>query len=344
MVHRLHIVEDLTLTLVDLLQLPHGEVKLRLGGLVRLELQALRLIGMRLEVVISLPFQLRLVLLVLGAEALLVGVGKSSRAGPSRRLHLRLRHQAVGEELEDVVVVGQATGRRRDAKVAKGREEDVLRAQTQLVVVLVVGVAAVEHHRQHVLVVLNLGADGKGLVAKVAQAALQLLVDAVGVVVVALRAVIDHRHHVGVVALVVVVEGVEEEGEALPVVGRAEDRPLRVLDVGVPEGEAVGADAALAVDAEHQLHLPPVEGGLGAGPDLALLRAQRGRDADHLLAGDGRPGVLPEGHRAVLLRQVGALEGVLVLEAAVSRLHGVVSIRLALQQRRAAAEEDDEGG
>ncbi len=55
-------------------------------------------------------------------------------------------------------------------------------------------------------------------------------------VIIGLCPIVDHGHDVGVIVLVVVVEGVEEEAEALPEIRAPEHRPLHPTLLNVPEG------------------------------------------------------------------------------------------------------------
>ena len=77
--------------------------------------------------------------------------------------------------------------------------------------------------------------------------------------VIGFGAVVQHRHDVRIVVLVVVVERVEEDAEAVPLVRAAEDRTLEAFSRREPEGKAVGADAAAAGHSELNLNFPPVE-------------------------------------------------------------------------------------
>ena len=78
-------------------------------------------------------------------------------------------------------------------------------------------------------------------------------------VVVHLGAVVDHRHDVRVVVLVVVVERVEEDAETVPAIRASEDRALEALGRREPESQTVGADPASAGHPEVKFNLPPIE-------------------------------------------------------------------------------------
>ena len=108
--------------------------------------------------------------------------------------------------LENIVVISQTSGGSRHSEVSILWQHHILRADTQLEVLVVVGHPVMDEHGQGVLVVLDLGADGEGFVAEVPETARQLLRDAVILVVVDLAAVVGHGGDVGVVVLVVVVE------------------------------------------------------------------------------------------------------------------------------------------
>ncbi len=72
--------------------------------------------------------------------------------------------------------------------------------------------------------------------------------------------VVQHRHDVGVVVLVVVVERVEEDTQTVPSVGASKNRPLEALSRREPESQAVRSNSASASNAELDLHFPPVKG------------------------------------------------------------------------------------
>ena len=60
--------------------------------------------------------------------------------------------------------------------------------------------------------------------------------------------------------LVVVVEGVEEDSETVPLIRASENRSLEALGWREPEGETVGADSSSTGHSEMYLDLPPVKG------------------------------------------------------------------------------------
>ena len=77
--------------------------------------------------------------------------------------------------------------------------------------------------------------------------------------VIGFGAVVKHGHDVRIVVLVVVVERIEEDAEAVPLVRAAEDGTLEAFGRREPEGKAVGADAAAAGHSELNFNFPPVE-------------------------------------------------------------------------------------
>ena len=78
-------------------------------------------------------------------------------------------------------------------------------------------------YRENVLVVLDFGLDWEWLVPEVPETSGQLLGGSVVLMVVGLHPVVGHGHHVGVVVLVVVVERIEEQAQAVPAVRAAKD-------------------------------------------------------------------------------------------------------------------------
>jgi hypothetical protein len=145
--------------------------------------------------------------------------------------------EAVGQEMDDVMIVGQAAGGRGQTEIAVLGQEHALRPETHFVVLLVVRHAVVEQHRQDVLVVFDFGPRGERLVAKISQTAGQKLSAPVKLMGELFGTVVQHRHDVGVVVLAVVVERVEEQPQADPFVRRAEHLAVvSPLTLGVPEG------------------------------------------------------------------------------------------------------------
>jgi len=236
---------------------------------------------MLLLVLLLLLLQLVLVLLVLLRELLLV-----------LRLELILclsgGMQRGGQEVEHIVVIGQATRGGRDAKVSVLGQIHAIRPQTQLVVIVVVGHSIVDEHGEYIVVVLDARPRREGLVAEIAEATAQKLRGSIVGMVIELSAIVKHRTDVGIVVLVVVVEGVEHDGQTVPAVRGPKDRPIVVaLLRGVPEGQAIGSDTATSRYPEHDLHVPPVEVRLRFRPDGTLLGAQRWRHAHTFRTGDG---------------------------------------------------------
>ena len=88
---------------------------------------------------------------------------------------------------------------------------------------------------ESVLVILNLGTDRERLVAEVSETPSQLLSDAIILVVVDLGPVIIHGRDVGVIVLVVIVEGVKEHTETNPLIIGAIHRTLHPLGSRVPK-------------------------------------------------------------------------------------------------------------
>ena len=77
-------------------------------------------------------------------------------------------------------------------------------------------------------------------------------------VIVSFRSVVQHRHDVRIVVLVVIVERIEEDAETVPLVRAAEDRALEALSGSEPKGETVSPDSAAACYPEFNKNLPPV--------------------------------------------------------------------------------------
>ena len=129
-----------------------------------------------------------------------------------------------------------------------------------------------EHDRQSVHVKFNFGSDWERFVPEVPQTARQLLCRAVFLVVIVLRTVVDHGHDVGIVVLVIVVEGIEKHTQTIPTIRRAEDRAFEALSGSVPKGQPVSSYSTSTSDSKLELNLPPVKIGCGqATPDHALL-------------------------------------------------------------------------
>ena len=116
------------------------------------------------------------------------------------------------------MVVGQTSCGSRDSKISILWQDHILRSDTKLKVLVVVGHAIVDQHRQGVLVILDLGSDRKWFVSEVSETSCNLLCDSVILVVVDLAAVIGHCTDVRVVVFVVVVEGIKEDSETNPLI------------------------------------------------------------------------------------------------------------------------------
>lgn len=232
-----------------------------------------RQIGMILVVLLLLQLQLLLVLLELHRQLLLVlhrwrGLGWASGCWI-------VRLQGSGQEVIHIVIVCQSTSGRRNSKVTVLGQDHILRTQTHFVFIRIVVHTAVEEHRQHIVVVLDLGLGRVRLVTEVPEAAGQGLCSAIVIMIKRTRAVVQHGHDVGIVVLVVVVEGVEEEAEADPLIRRAINISVIIAMLSsVPESKTISAETTTSCDPELDLHLPPVEVGPCLGPNGTLLTTQ----------------------------------------------------------------------
>ena len=171
--------------------------------------------------------------------------------------------QTVGDQLEHIVVVCQTSCGRRHSKISVLWQDNVLRSDAHLKVLLIVRHPVVEENSQSVLEVLNLGSHLKmwcfplilkgdthreRLVPEVPQAPCQLLGGAIvltinksafsrhlkhpHLMIKVFGAIIGHGHYVGIVVLVVIVEAVEEEAKPNPAVNGP---------VYMPSGRALSA-------------------------------------------------------------------------------------------------------
>ena len=86
-----------------------------------------------------------------------------------------------------------------------------------------------KNYRQNIPEVFDSGLNGKRLIAEVSETSGKLLSRSVRLVIVNLVSVVEHGHDVGVVVLVVVVEGVEEDSETVPLIRASENRSLEAL-------------------------------------------------------------------------------------------------------------------
>ena len=133
------------------------------------------------------------------------------------------------------MVISQASSGCGYTKVSVLGQDDILRSHTKLEVLVIVGHSVVDEDCESVLVILDLGTDRERLVAEVPETPGKLLGDAVILVIVDLGPVIVHGRDVGVIVLVVIVEGVKEHAETNPLVIGAIHRALHPLSGRVPE-------------------------------------------------------------------------------------------------------------
>ena len=133
------------------------------------------------------------------------------------------------------MVISQASSGCGYTKVSVLGQDDILRSHTKLKVLVIVGHSVVDEDCESVLVILDLGTDRERLVAEVPETPGQLLGDTVILVIVDLGPVIVHGGDVGVVVLVVIVEGVKEHTETNPLVIGAIHRALHPLSGRVPK-------------------------------------------------------------------------------------------------------------
>ena len=133
------------------------------------------------------------------------------------------------------MVISQTSSSGRYTKVSILGQDDILRSYTKLEILVIVGHSVVDEDCEGVLVILNLGTDRERLVAEVPETPSQLLSDAVILVVVDLGPVIIHGRDVGVIVLVIIVEGVEEHTETNPLVIGAIHGTLHPLGSREPE-------------------------------------------------------------------------------------------------------------
>ena len=97
-------------------------------------------------------------------------------------------------------------------------QDDILRSHTKLEILVILVHSVVDEDSEGVLVILNLGTDRDRFVAEVPETPSQLLSDAVILVIVGICPVIIHGRNVGVIVLVVIVEGVKKHTETNPLV------------------------------------------------------------------------------------------------------------------------------
>lgn len=175
-------------------------------------------------------------------------------------LHLTGSMQRRGQKVEHIVIIGQAAGGSRNTKVTVLGQLHSIGAQTHLVVIVVVRHAVVDEHSQHIVVVLDAGTRGEWLVTEVPQTAAEQLRRTIVGVIVLLGAIVQHGTDVRIVVLIVVVEGIEDNGETIPTIGRTKHLAIVVtLLGGVPEGQTIGTNATTSSYTEDNLHIPPIE-------------------------------------------------------------------------------------
>lgn len=133
------------------------------------------------------------------------------------------------------MVISQTSSSSGYTKVSIPGQDDILRSHTKLEILVIVGHSVVDEDSEGVLIILNLGTDREGLVAEIPETPSQLLSDAVILMVVDLGPVIIHGRDVGVIVLVVIVEGVKEHSETNPLVIGAIHRTLHPLGSRVPK-------------------------------------------------------------------------------------------------------------
>ena len=135
------------------LRLPHGLCLLRVGLdpiLLLLSILLLELLKLRLKLSTLLQFGKLEIVFFSGRKAnLLVNVIRGES-------HV-WTSQTVSDQLEHIMVVRQTSCGRRNSKVSILWQDNVLRADTHLKVLFVVGHPVVEENSQGVLEVLNLG-------------------------------------------------------------------------------------------------------------------------------------------------------------------------------------------
>lgn len=75
-----------------------------------------------------------------------------------------------------------------------------------------------------------------------------------------LLSIVDDRHNVGIVVLIVIVEGIEENPESCPHIRAAENGAIVGAFRGcVPECQTVRSYSPSTTYTEYYLHLPPVK-------------------------------------------------------------------------------------
>ena len=144
------------------------------------------------------------------------------------------------------MIVSKTSSGGRDSEVSVLWQDDILRSDAELEVLLVVGHSIVYEDCQSVLEIFYLGSDRKRLVPEVPETASELLGGAVVLMVVHLGSVIDHGGDVGIIMFVVVVKRVKEDSETDPLIVGAVDWTFNPLRSGVPEGKTISSYSSSA--------------------------------------------------------------------------------------------------
>ena len=144
------------------------------------------------------------------------------------------------------MIVSKTSSGGRDSEVSVLWQDNILRSDAELEVLLVIGHSIVYEDCQSVLEIFYLGSDRKRLVPEVPETASELLGGAVILMVVHLGSVIDHGGDVGIIMFVVVVKRVKEDSETDPLIVGAVDWTFDPLRSGVPEGETISSYSSSA--------------------------------------------------------------------------------------------------
>ena len=144
------------------------------------------------------------------------------------------------------MIVSKTSSGGRDSEVSVLWQDDILRSDAELEVLLVIGHSIVYEDCQSVLEIFYLGSDRKRLVPEVPETASELLGGAVILMVVHLGSVIDHGGDIGIIMFVVVVKRVKEDSETDPLIVGAVDWTFNPLRSGVPEGKTISSYSSSA--------------------------------------------------------------------------------------------------
>ena len=144
------------------------------------------------------------------------------------------------------MIVSKTSSGGRDSEVSVLWQDDILRSDAELEVLLVIGHSIVYEDCQSVLEIFYLGSDRKRLVPEVPETASELLGGAVVLMVVHLGSVIDHGGDIGIIMFVVVVKRVKEDSETDPLIVGAVDWTFNPLRSGVPEGKTISSYSSSA--------------------------------------------------------------------------------------------------